>query len=652
MKAKEAFLAIFSRGLLACPGQCLTADYTDPASCQPCHAQIYESYLKTPMGRSFKVAERDAAIEDWTVKNRFYHAPSESYFEMTKRGTDSIVRRYQLDESGLQVNVFELGVTHIIGSGERAKSYLHQTPQGRLVELPVSWYSQEEKWGMAPGYDRPKHPGFTRTVNHKCMFCHNAYPSVTPEKARQGWDHDVRFPSKLPAGIDCQRCHGPGGQHIQAASVGQSTSQVRLSIINPGRLTPEKQLDICMQCHLETTTFRLPDSYRRFGQGFYSFRPGEALSDYIIHFDHAPGTGHDDKFEIVSAAYRLRQSLCFVKSEGRLTCTTCHNPHQTVPPEKAATHYREQCFACHSSRDATRHKSLAGDFGRSGCAGCHMPKRRTEDVVHVVMTDHRIQRRTPARDLLAPMREKTDEEQIYRGEVVLYYPKAGLDGLLRQIYLGIAQVKEKVNLKQGAAMLEQAVLQTSLPHPEPYFELAEAQLALGRKGAAVKAYHQVLERDPEFVQAEHHLGNLLAGLGETEKALKHYRRAVELDPGFADVYLNLGLTLRSMGDLLGTESAFRQAIAADPFHAAAHRDLGSLLLVQGKIEAAKALFERSLAIEPADAKTHNNLGLALLASGQQKEAMAHLKFSLRYGTESDRELTLKTLRKVGIEIPQ
>jgi hypothetical protein len=32
-------------------------------------------------------------------------------------------------------------------------------------------------------------------------------------------------------------------------------------------------------------------------------------------FDHAPGTGHDDKFEIVgSSAYRLRQSQCFLKS--------------------------------------------------------------------------------------------------------------------------------------------------------------------------------------------------------------------------------------------------------------------------------------------------------------------------------------------------
>jgi hypothetical protein len=94
-------------------------------------------------------------------------------------------------------------------------------------------------------------------------------------------------------------------------------------------------MDVCQQCHLESTSDELPQAVRAFGRAVYSFRPGEPLGDYLIHFDHAPGTGHDDKFEINSSAYRLRQSPCFQKSAGRLTCTSCHNPHRTPPGAEA-----------------------------------------------------------------------------------------------------------------------------------------------------------------------------------------------------------------------------------------------------------------------------------------------------------------------------
>ena len=54
-----------------------------------------------------------------------------------------------------------------------------------------------------------------------------------------------------------------------------------------------------------------------------------------------------------------------------------------------------------------------------------MPRRRTEDAVRVVMTDHFIQRVRPGRDLTAPRLEAaTLAAKHYPGEVALYYPAA------------------------------------------------------------------------------------------------------------------------------------------------------------------------------------------------------------------------------------
>ena len=89
-----------------------------------------------------------------------------------------------------------------------------------------------------------------------------------------------------------------------------------------------------MQCHLESTSSPLPFQIQRYEHPPFSYTPGKPLSDYFIHFDHAPGTpGRDDNFEIAGGAYRLRKSACFQRSE--MTCLTCHDPHDIPRGAKA-----------------------------------------------------------------------------------------------------------------------------------------------------------------------------------------------------------------------------------------------------------------------------------------------------------------------------
>ena len=80
--------------------------------------------------------------------------------------------------------------------------------------------------------------------------------------------------------------------------------------------------------------------------------------------------------------------------------------------------------------------------------------------------------------------------------------------------------------------------------------------------------------------------------------------------------------------------------------------LGSLLLVQGKIEVARSLLERSLAIEPADPRPTTIWDWLCLASAKREQGIAHLEFALRHGSASDRELTRRTLRSIGVEAPK
>ena len=281
------------------------AGYVSPEACKPCHLAIYETYQHTGMGRSFYRMSPEKAVEDWTHNHTYYHKASDRYYRMSERNGRYYQRRHQIGFAGREVNVVEKEIHFVVGSGNHSRTYLHHTADGKLFELPVSWYSEKGGfWAMSPGYDSPSQHGFRRRVTYGCLFCHNGYPEIEP--GSDGFGREALFKGKIPEGIDCQRCHGPGKNHVsEAQKPSAGREAVRAIIVNPGRMSPERQMEVCMQCHLETTSAGLPHSVQRHGRGSLSFQPGERLADYILHFDHAPGTGHDDKFLIVNAVYRL-----------------------------------------------------------------------------------------------------------------------------------------------------------------------------------------------------------------------------------------------------------------------------------------------------------------------------------------------------------
>jgi len=633
--------------------------YVDATVCADCHADKAAGFQKTGMGRSFARVRPENTP---TLGKTFYHKASGSYFAMIARDGKLYQRRWQIGFDGKETNVDEKQADFVVGSGNHSKTYLHLTSRGALQVLPLSWYVENGGyWDMSPGYDQPDFPGSVRPVHYECMFCHNAYPKI-PQPLEHAANAEMTFLDPVPEGIDCQRCHGPGQRHVALASSGAAREQILAAIVNPKRLSPDRELEVCMQCHLETTSLNLPHTIRRFDRAPFSYVPGQPLGDFGVEFDRTGGM--KDRFEIAQGAYRLRQSQCFIQSEGKLRCTTCHDPHDILRGPAATAQYNGVCATCHADmlQRAASQRAAGPHAAGADCVGCHMPKRRTDDVVHVAMTDHLIQRHKPAGDLLAPKTEVIEPAAEFPTVVVPYYPVPLAETPENALYTAAAQVRDRRNLTEGLPRLA-ALLDRYHPAQAGFYaELGQGYRAANDGAKAIPYFEEAARREPtafrlvqlgnalmenrQFPQAEATLrratalapeepsgwGTLGWVLWQQDKgaeARADLERAVALDPDVPEVHNNLANVAWGLGDQAAAEQQFREALRIQPGIAEWRLNLARVLATRGEIPEARFQFEQAIRLKPDSAEARLDYGRLLVDHSELAAAIIQLEAAVR-----------------------
>ncbi len=76
-----------------------------------------------------------------------------------------------------------------------------------------------------------------------------------------------RFKEPFTIGIGCERCHGLGELHIKQMKTENNFDlpEGYKSIVNPAKLSQERMISVCMQCHLQGKAWALNDEDSWFG---------------------------------------------------------------------------------------------------------------------------------------------------------------------------------------------------------------------------------------------------------------------------------------------------------------------------------------------------------------------------------------------------
>lgn len=197
--------------------------------------------------------------------------------------------------------------------------------------LPTPAFSQSATQSAVESAEIP----YSRKGADSCFACHDDQRVLAIFRTPHAMPTDPRSPFGHGQ-LQCEACHGPGGNHAGRVRRGEERPSVVL--FGSGTVTPvAEQNGYCLNCHQNDTGF-------------------------AWH-----GSQHDDN---------------------TVACADCHTVHAERDPVQATTTQAEVCFGCHQQQRTQSMKPYAHPIrqGKMDCSGCHNTHGKTTELLLVRQT--------------------------------------------------------------------------------------------------------------------------------------------------------------------------------------------------------------------------------------------------------------------------
>jgi predicted CXXCH cytochrome family protein len=351
------------------------SNFVGAAACAKCHADQQRKWSQSRHSKMVQPATAAAVKGDFTRG------------QVQLRGAPYRLRQrdgvYYITETYLTGKPREHRIDYTLGN-RRIQHYLTTLDDGRVIVLPPSWDILRRDWFHNLDIADPDETAgvLVQVWNKSCYGCH-----VSQEEKNFDVQTGTYKTAWLNFGTNCERCHGPGSDHVAHYSAGNPPQGPARDIVLQTRLDASRNTMVCAQCH----SFR--DIYVNgftAGSDYYDFFL--PILEYNQPEDKDPAYWPDGRTRRFSNdAFGLWQSECFLK--GGVTCVACHiNAHETeiernpqLRPDANAL-----CTRCHEAigKAGPAHTHHAESSAGSSCVECHMP--RTVTSIKAAIRDHSI----------------------------------------------------------------------------------------------------------------------------------------------------------------------------------------------------------------------------------------------------------------------
>jgi DmsE family decaheme c-type cytochrome len=198
-----------------------------------------------------------------------------------------------------------------------------------------------------------------------CLTCHD-------NRNLHGTPHgNPKIPRSPAAAEGCESCHGPGAAHVNDDAKG--------FMRNPKNMAPREVSETCVSCHNRTEhAFWQGSSHDARNLGCttcHAVHEFKSTAGQLVRANQAAvcGTCHKPQVQ------KLFRSSHMPVREGKMTCSTCHNPHgsSNVRQLRTGNYVNESCLSCHQDKRGPFLWEHAA--GRESCSSCHDPHGSNHD---------------------------------------------------------------------------------------------------------------------------------------------------------------------------------------------------------------------------------------------------------------------------------
>ncbi|MDB4583649.1 ammonia-forming cytochrome c nitrite reductase subunit c552 [Draconibacterium sp.] len=365
-------------GMFSCiqrgPKQTVENEFSGSESCRECHENFYQLWSPSYHGQAMMPINAEF-ISKHQLPNggpidvegkQFYIEFLDSTMMMFEKNGDELKESYNV--------LWAMG-------GHNVYCFLTPLDKGKLQNIPLAYDANRKLWfnypeaGIrhfndgSPDDEALPWKDAMFTFNTGCYSCHISQLSTNYDLKTETYHTTWR-----EAGINCETCHGPAGEHIRIfrnLKEGEKTPE-DVGLIVTTTFTQEQHNSSCAPCHAKMTP--ITPSYMP-GKKYFDNYNVTTLEDRDFYPD-----GRDLGENYTLTGWMLNK--CVAESE--LHCVTCHT---SSGRDRNKDNPNQSCLKCHYNRNDdlelhTGHKAEAG----LTCLSCHMPKR--EFVGHFLRSDH------------------------------------------------------------------------------------------------------------------------------------------------------------------------------------------------------------------------------------------------------------------------